>query len=331
LFLFHWVRRHLETARTNADEMLRIAEQADDPALLLIAHFSLGGALWHIGNCRPALTHLLEAHARYDEKAHAPLALAYGQDFGVCTLSYLQQAQLWLGYPDEGARAIEEGLSLARRLNYPLTVGNALNFNALSSVQRRDPASARKFTEELRRLAGENGFPQYLALAAFNGGWALAQLGSPKEGVEEIQQGIAAWHALGAAVALPGILAMLAESQLAAGRHPPRSTPPTRHCPGAAKTASIVMTAMSTAVGATYSAHWGSPIWRATNIGRQLKWHANRRPSSGNYARLGAIMIRRLGFELRHQAPCTPWKQVTDLANAPELETYFAEPGLMEE
>jgi hypothetical protein len=42
-------------------------------------------------------------------------------------------------------------------------------------------------------------------------------------------------------------------------------------------------------------------------------------------------MIRRSGFELRHQAPCTPWKQVTDLANDPELVTYFAEPGQMED
>jgi hypothetical protein len=73
LFLFHWVRGHLETARSNADEMLRIAEQAADPALLLIAHFSLGGVLWHIGEIRAALAHLIQAQARYDEKAHAPL------------------------------------------------------------------------------------------------------------------------------------------------------------------------------------------------------------------------------------------------------------------
>jgi tetratricopeptide (TPR) repeat protein len=38
-------------------------------------------------------------------------------------------------------------------------------------------------------------------------GLLLAQLGSAKEGIEEIQQGIAAWHALGAAVALPDLLA----------------------------------------------------------------------------------------------------------------------------
>ena len=216
LFLFHWVRGHLETARINADEMLRIAEQADDPALLLMAHFSMGGALWHIGDNRAALNHLLQAHARYDEKAHAPLALVYGQDFGVWTLSYLEHAQLSLGYPDKGARAIEQALALARRLNHALSLCNALIFKALSSIHRRDPASARKFTEEVRKIAGEHGFPQYLALAAFDGGWALAQLGSAQEGIEEGQQGIAAWHALGAAVALPGILATLAESQLAA-------------------------------------------------------------------------------------------------------------------
>ena len=123
-----------------------------------------------------------------------------------------------LGIPTRERRAIEEALALARRLNHPLSLCNALIFNALSSVHRRDPASVRKFTEEVRKIAGEHGFPQYLALAAFDGGWALAQLGSAKEGIEEGQQGIAAWHALGAAVALPGILATLAESQLAAGQ-----------------------------------------------------------------------------------------------------------------
>jgi predicted ATPase len=122
LFLFHWVRERLETARSNADEMLRIAEQADDAALLLIAHFSLGGVLWHIGAFRAALAHFLRARALYDEEVHAPLASAYGQDFGVWTLSYLEHAQLSLGYPDKGARAIGEALALARRLNHPLSL-----------------------------------------------------------------------------------------------------------------------------------------------------------------------------------------------------------------
>ena len=79
LFLFHWVRGNLETARTSAEEMLNLATNSNDTALLLIAHSSLGGVLWHIGQNRLALVHLLEAHALYDEKLHAPLAATYGQ------------------------------------------------------------------------------------------------------------------------------------------------------------------------------------------------------------------------------------------------------------
>jgi predicted ATPase len=218
LLLFHWVRGHLETARSNADEMLSIAEQADDAALMLIAHCSLGGVLWHMGDNRAALPHLLQPKAQYNEKAHAPLASMYGQDFGVWTMSYLEHVQLSLGYPEKGARAIGEALDLARRLNHPVSLCGALTFNALSSVHRRDPASAHKFSEELRRLADEHGLPQYMALGALIGGWALAQLGSANEGVELSQQANLAWHALGANLSLPLNLTAYAEGQLAAGQ-----------------------------------------------------------------------------------------------------------------
>jgi predicted ATPase len=217
-FLFHWVRANLETARSGAEEMLRIAMETGDRALLLIAHFSLGGVLWHIGDNRSSLDHLSEAIARYDEKIDASLASEYGQDFGVWTLSYLEHAQLSLGYPERGSRAIADAVALARRLNHPLSLCNALNFSSLSSIIRRDPALVLKFTEEELAIATEQGFPQYIALASFNRGWALAQLGAVDEGIELGRQGIAMWHLIGASVSLPGILATYAESQLLGGK-----------------------------------------------------------------------------------------------------------------
>jgi predicted ATPase len=88
----------------------------------------------------------------------------------------------------------------------------------MSSLIRRDPALVLKFTEESLALATEQGFPQYIALASFNRGWALAQLGEADEGIELGRQGIAMWHTIGATVSLPGILAGYAESQLLGGR-----------------------------------------------------------------------------------------------------------------
>jgi predicted ATPase len=186
--------------------------------LQLIAHFSLGGVLWHIGDNRASLEHLAKAHARYDEKIDVSLASEYGQDFGVWTLSYLEHAQLSLGYPERGSRAIADALALARRLNHPLSLCNALSFSSLSNIHRRDPQPVLKFTEEKLAIATEQGFPQYIALATMHRGWALAQLGGADEGIELGRQGIAMWRMLGAAVALPGILALHAESQLAGGQ-----------------------------------------------------------------------------------------------------------------
>jgi predicted ATPase len=218
LFLFHWVRGHLETARSGAEEMLSVAMETGDRPLQLIANFSLGGVLWHIGDNRASLDHIAKAHARYDERIDASLASEYGQDFGVWTLSYLHHAQLSLGFPERGLRAITDALTLARKLDHPLSLCNALNFSALSGINRRDPQRVLKFTEETLAIATEQGFPQYIALATMNRGWALAQLGATNEGIELGQQGIAMWHMLGAAVALPGILAAHAESQLLGGQ-----------------------------------------------------------------------------------------------------------------
>ena len=196
LFVFHWVRGHLETARKNAEEMLRIAKQFDDSALVLIAHYSLGAVLWHIGENVLALSHLLQAHARYDEKAHAALTVAYGQDFGVWILVYLEFTQLSLGYPDKGFQTIQQALALARRLNYPLSVCNALMFSAMSSHLRRETATGRRFTEETRKMAYEHGFPQYIAITT----------------------GIEARREIGMDCGLPLAFTVQAEHQLARGQ-----------------------------------------------------------------------------------------------------------------
>ena len=215
LFLFHWVRGNLKTARSSAEEMLKIATDHGDPALQLVAHSALGGVLWHIGDNHAGLHHLLEAHARYDEKSHAPLVAVYGQDLDVWTLCYTEHTQLALGHLGKGSHAINEALSLARRLNHPLSLCNALHFNALSSVHRRVLASVLKFTEESLQVAGEHGFPQYLAMATFLRGWALAQLGAVDDGIELGQQGLAMWQSIGAGVGMSQVLGWLADSQLA--------------------------------------------------------------------------------------------------------------------
>jgi hypothetical protein len=175
---------------------LRIAEKANDPTLLLVAHYSLGGVLWHLGDNPAALSNLLEAYTRYDEKTHAVLMATYGQDFGVWILSYLEHTQLSLGYPEKGSQAIQRALALARRLGHPLSLCNAVMFSGMSSHHRREAEAARSFREETRTIAKEHGFPQYIAITS----------------------GISARREIGMYVGLPNAFNIQAEQQLAGGQ-----------------------------------------------------------------------------------------------------------------
>ena len=192
--------------------------EADNPAWMLIGHFSIGGVLWCVGRTVPALGHLLRAQAIYDEKLHAPIAYVYGEDFGVWTLGILATVQLSAGYPDRASGNLREAIALARRLNHPLSVCNALLFNSLNSYYLRDWMPARASIEEAHDLAVEYGFAQYFASTASVRAHILARLGSVKEGIDLAREGIAAWQAVGAAINLPFGLTALAESLLAAGQ-----------------------------------------------------------------------------------------------------------------
>ncbi len=189
-----------------------------DSALLLIGHFSMGDVLWSVGRTEAALDHLLQAHSFYDEKVHAPIAYVYGEDFGVWTLGILAMVQLSRGYPDRAARHSSNALTLARRLNHPLSVCNALLLSSLNSYYRRDWMSARTFIDEACHLAAEYGFAQYLASTAAVRAHILARLGSLAEGIDLTRKGIAAWQAVGAAITMPFGLTAFAESLLADGQ-----------------------------------------------------------------------------------------------------------------
>jgi predicted ATPase/class 3 adenylate cyclase len=215
LFVFHWIRGHMQTARENAEALLSIAERERDSALLLIAHSSLGCVDYHIGNNRTALDHLVKARALYDEKTHASLAVAYGQDLGVLTLCYMDFVQLSLGHYDESLQAGSEAIALARRLGHPLSLCLALACRAFSTINYRDPAATLRLTEECISIAQEKGIAHWLAMAMIYRGWALAQIGSVDDGITQICQGIDAWHAMGAGVALGLFFSVLAESHIA--------------------------------------------------------------------------------------------------------------------
>jgi predicted ATPase len=88
LWYFYLVRAELQTARELGEQLLHLAQRAQTPALLLLAHRVLGQTLAFLGEFSPAQVHLEREITLYDLGQHRAFAFLYGQDQGVICRSW---------------------------------------------------------------------------------------------------------------------------------------------------------------------------------------------------------------------------------------------------
>src|SRR6185369_3592203 len=108
---------------------------------------------------------------------------------------------LWyLGYPDQGLKRSHEAVALAAGLSHPFSLVFALGFAAFFHLFRREGQLAQERAEAVMTLSTEQGFPFYLAWGTILRGSALAEQGRVEEGMAQMQQGQAAFRAMGTKV-----------------------------------------------------------------------------------------------------------------------------------
>jgi predicted ATPase len=212
LSAFYGVRAELKTARELSEEVLRLAQAAQDPALLLEAHHALGQYLYFMGEFSLAREHLEQGIALYDPRQHSSLAYLYGQDPGMACLSYLSWTMWVLGYPDQALERSAEALTLAHDLSQPVSLAFAQDFAAALHQLRREVHLTRDRAEAAISLSSEQGFQFWLTAGSLYRGWAVAELGQLAEGILQMQNGLAAFRATGAKLGEPYFLARLSEA-----------------------------------------------------------------------------------------------------------------------
>src|SRR5262249_18591362 len=207
------VRAELQTAHALGEQLLTLAQQANNAAMLLEAHRSLGSTLHLLGAVAAAHTHFTQGIALYDSQQYHAHAFLYGEDSGVVCHNYAAWTLWILGYPDQGLVQSHEAVTLARQIAHPFSLGFALSGAALFHQFRREVRAAQERAEAASILATEQGFPYWMAVGSLLRGWALVHQGQVQEGIGQIQQGLMAWRATGAENLRPYYLALLAEAQ----------------------------------------------------------------------------------------------------------------------
>ena len=224
-FIAEWNLWHVHIARSEhgyaqalGERLMAVAEQENDPELLLQAHHVEWVALGAKGQHRAAQASCERGWALYDPERHGSHHLTYGaHDPGVCSRSMGALATWCLGHPDRARACYEQGLALARRLNHPLVVLHALSKGLPLFQLRRDRERLEAQAESTFQLAAEQDSANFGLEAQFMRAWVLSGRDEPDQAVRLMQAGLQEHRGLGAMGISPYYMSLLARAQARSG------------------------------------------------------------------------------------------------------------------
>jgi predicted ATPase len=212
LWQYYHVRADFRTAHALGEQLLALAQQAQDAALLVAAHAALGLTLLTQGAVVTAQTHFTQGIALYDAQQDCAPALLYEHSAGMMCHIFAARALWSLGYAEQGMIRTGEALTLAQQSAHPFSLSFALSLTAIFYQLRGEVWAVQDRAEATMRLAQEQDFPYWMAVGIIMRGWALAQQGQAQAGIEQIKQGMTYYSATRAELFGPYYLALLAEA-----------------------------------------------------------------------------------------------------------------------
>jgi class 3 adenylate cyclase/tetratricopeptide (TPR) repeat protein len=198
LWRFYLVVGEMQTDRELAEQLLRLARQAQDTERLCWGHSTLAVTLYIQGELSAAGGHFEQALRLSDSQHHHPVDVRFGIT-PEATSRVWQSRCLWnLGYPDRAVVQGHEAIALAQAASHPYSLAAALGFIALVHQLRLESAAAQERAEASIALATEHGFPLFVALGTTVRGWALAAQGEREAGLAALHEGLEASRSHGA-------------------------------------------------------------------------------------------------------------------------------------
>jgi predicted ATPase len=218
LLHFHLNRGEVQKAHELGEQLLGLAQDRQDSAFLLEAHYTLALTLFCLGEIVSSLKHAEQGIALYDPRQHRFSTFRSGEDPAMGCLLFAVFDLWFLGYPDQALQRSHEALALAQELAHPFSLAFALAGAAWLHQYRRENQAAQEWTEAVITLTTEQGFALWLARGTIWRGWALAEKGQAEEGITQMRQGLATGRAIGEELTRTYHLALLAKAHGKAGQ-----------------------------------------------------------------------------------------------------------------
>jgi class 3 adenylate cyclase/predicted ATPase len=197
-------------ARELSAQFLALAEKQRASLPAVVGHRIMGTSLMFTGNIAEGLTHYDQAITLYDPEQHHLLAMRFGQDARVTTLSYRSFALWILGYPQAAIENINHALKNACRMDHTPTLMHALAHAPFTYIVCGDHATAAVHAQRLDALVEEKAGWFWKAHGLMNQGCALVVSGKASSAVQMMTSGLAEYRRTASTAAAPWFLSHLA-------------------------------------------------------------------------------------------------------------------------
>jgi adenylate cyclase len=201
----------LSAAMQIAERLYSLAQEENDPALMIGAYRALAATHMYLGDFETARQYASQGvqiwHSggvqSHTEEYYTPV---------VGCLIYEAYSEWHLGEIASCQANLHEAISVAKELNDINALAVALQWAANLASCERNPAEVDRLATESVELSTRYNFVHWLAWGAIHRGWARSASGNTVEGITWIEQGIRDLRATGAGLGMPLYLTLKAEA-----------------------------------------------------------------------------------------------------------------------
>ncbi|MCI0392484.1 MAG: protein kinase [Acidobacteria bacterium] len=218
LWVNGFAKGDMTSALHTAERLVNLAEKSQEQDQLLQSQLAYGKVLSRMGCLSRSLEALQKSLSFYDREKHQSHTLIYGHDPGVFCLSTSVWTLWFQGYPERSSKRSDEACRLAEEVSHPQSLAFALFFTGIMYQLRREAKLAQKWAEKTISLATEHYLTSWLIWSRILNGWAVSEQGMHEEGLAQMREGLSGLDTIGAKLARPHFLGLIAEGLRRSGK-----------------------------------------------------------------------------------------------------------------
>jgi tetratricopeptide (TPR) repeat protein len=220
IFSYYFVRAKYAQSHRLAEHLVTLGERQGDTELLALGLRMVAVGLFTFGRMPAAAEHIERALAcsEFDLERHRAITVKQWINPRVAALAYGAVVYSVLNEPEKARRYDAEALRLAEEIGHPNTTAFVLTYTGTACQLRREPRQVLEKALRCIALSREHQFRVWRGWCTFLQGWAVSELGQPRQGLAVLRAALEQWREAGLRAGLPLYLSMVAESQLQLGQ-----------------------------------------------------------------------------------------------------------------